>query len=67
MSVEKNINKICLRCRNSCKQSAASRIIFCPMFEAKENDLKHETAKGNKDVSAARSNATRLTHVRNST
>ena len=60
-SEEKNINKICLRCRNQCKQSAASRIIFCPMYEERENDLKHVAAKGSKDVSTTKESATRLT------
>lgn len=53
---ENEINTLCLKCRNSCKQTAATRIIICPMFEKKRNefkdDLNSESERGNKDVSA---------------
>lgn len=29
-------NKLCRRCRHTCKQSANAKILRCPQFEAKE-------------------------------
>lgn len=58
MRAGNEINTLCLKCRNSCKQSAATRIIVCPMFEEKRNEFKHvlksESPRGNKNVSAAK-------------
>lgn len=65
-----NINKLCLRCRNQCKQSAASKIIKCPMFEERKNefnaDLKSVEVKGKENVSVAQKSSTLINYSRNS-
>lgn len=50
MKKENEINTLCLKCRYNCKQTAASRIIVCPMYQESENEfkdvLKSESPKG---------------------
>ena len=70
MKVGNEINTLCIKCRNTCKQAATTRIIICPIFEEKRNEFKHvlksEAPKGSNNVSATDDNATRLSYGRNS-
>lgn len=66
---DENINQLCSRCRNTCKQTTETKIIVCPMFTEKKNELKYvlksEPPKGKKNVSAAKRKGTRLNSGRN--
>lgn len=41
----KKVNKICLTCRNDCKQSSFVEIVECPHFKKLPNNEIHEVMK----------------------